>query len=61
MKFSQLIKKLQKDGWFLYRNGKKHDLYRHPMKEGQITIPRHGSKEVAKGTLRSILKGAGLI
>ena len=29
-------------------------------KKGQITIPRHGSKELAKGTEESILKTARL-
>jgi len=59
-KTSELIKRLKKDGWYIHRHGKKHDLYRHPEKEGQLVVPRHGSKELAKGTLKSILKGAGL-
>lgn len=57
---NELLKKLKKDKWYLYKHGKKHDLYRHDTKSGQLTIPRHGSKEVAKGTLNSILKAAGL-
>lgn len=57
---NELLKRLKKDGWYLYRNGSNHDLYRHKTKDGQLTIPRHGSKEVAKGTLNSILKAAGL-
>lgn len=58
---NELIKRLKKDGWFVYRNGKKHDLYRHSEKDGELVIPRHGSKELAKGTLESILKKAGLV
>lgn len=60
MKVSELLKILKKDGWELYRNGKRHDIYRHPTKDGQIPIPRHGSQEVAKGTEQQILKDAGL-
>lgn len=57
---NELLKLLKKDGWFLYKNGSNHDLYRHATKPNQIPIPRHGNKEVAKGTLNSILKAAGL-
>ncbi|RUT68701.1 type II toxin-antitoxin system HicA family toxin [Flavobacterium cupreum] len=57
---NELLKLLKEDGWYLFRNGANHDLYRHPTKEGQIPVPRHGSKEMAKGTLNSILKQAGL-
>ena len=60
MKISELLKILKKDGWYLYRNGGRHDIYRHPTKPNQLTIPRHGSKEVAKGTEQRILKDAGL-
>jgi mRNA interferase HicA len=59
-KVSELLKLLKKDGWFLFRNGSNHDIYRHPTKENQLTVPRHGSKEMAKGTYESILKAAGL-
>jgi len=55
-----ILKRIKKDGWFLHRHGASHDLYRHPFKDGQLTLPRHGSKEMAKGTFNSILKGAGL-
>ncbi|MDT0648596.1 type II toxin-antitoxin system HicA family toxin [Autumnicola edwardsiae] len=55
-----MLKILMRDGWYLHRNGKKHDLYRHPTKKGQIPLPRHRSQELKKGTERSILKDAGL-
>lgn len=60
MKVSEMLKILKKDGWFLHRNGKRHDLYRHPTKNGQIPISRHKSQELKKGTEKSILKDAGL-
>jgi len=59
-KLKDLIKRLTKSGWYVHRHGKKHDLYRHPTKSGQLTLPRHHGKEVAKGTEESILKKAGL-
>ncbi|RKS00400.1 type II toxin-antitoxin system HicA family toxin [Flavobacterium sp. 102] len=60
MKVNELLKVLKKDGWELYQHGKRHDLYRHPTKDGQIPVPRHQSAEVATGTLNQILKQAGL-
>jgi predicted RNA binding protein YcfA (HicA-like mRNA interferase family) len=30
----------------------------HPLKEGQVIFPNHGSKEVKKGLLSGILKQA---
>lgn len=57
---NEVLKLLKKDGWVLYRNGSRHDLYRHPTKPNQIPIPRHGSQELPKGTLNNILKDAGL-
>jgi len=60
MKVSELVKILTKDGWYLYKNGKRYNLYRHSSKNGQIPIPRHQSQEIARGTAESILKQAGL-
>ena len=57
---NELLKRLKKDGWTLHRHGKKHDIYEHKTKSGPLIIPRHGRKEMAKGTLNSILKKAGL-
>ena len=59
-KVSELIKLLTQNGWYLFKHGANHDLYRHASKKNQLTIPRHGSKEMAKGTYLSILKAAGL-
>ncbi len=58
-KFSELKKMVEKDGWYLYRT-KKHHIYRHSTKPGQLTISKNMSSEVPKGTLESILKAAGL-
>ena len=57
MKYSELIRMLERDGWELHRS-KKHRIYRHPQK-GQLTVPFH-SKEVPSGTANRILKDAGL-
>jgi predicted RNA binding protein YcfA (HicA-like mRNA interferase family) len=59
MKFSELYKILEKDGWKLERT-KKHHIFSHPVKKGRLPVGKHSSQEVATGTLNSILKLAGL-
>ncbi len=60
MKVNEAVKLITKDGWYLLRHGKKHDIYVHPTKEGTVIIPRHQAAELKKGTELSILKSAGL-
>jgi predicted RNA binding protein YcfA (HicA-like mRNA interferase family) len=61
MKVIDLIKLIEKDGWFLDRQKGSHRQYKHPVKKGLITISGHRlSDEVVKGTLHSILKQAEL-
>lgn len=59
MKFNELYKLLESDGWTI-KSGKKHHKYVHPEKKGFIPVGRHPSKEVPDGTLCKILKDAGL-
>lgn len=59
MKYSELYKILEKDGWYIKRTGK-HYLYKHPIKRGQLTVGKHKNKEVPTGTLKDTLKQAGL-
>jgi len=60
MKSSQLIRILLKDGWFKVSQRGSHIKMKHPIKEGILHVPHHGSKEVATGTANDILKSAGL-
>ena len=61
MKTSEFVRFLTKNGWVLKRNGKGHDIYYHPDHPGkQLTVPRHGSKEIPKGTVEAIKREAGL-
>lgn len=59
MKFFELYRLLENDGWYIERT-KNHHLFVHPRKKGKIPVGKHGSQEVATGTLNSILKLAGL-
>ncbi|MEC7120382.1 MAG: type II toxin-antitoxin system HicA family toxin [Pseudomonadota bacterium] len=59
MKSSALIKIIEADGWFLVRVKGSHHHFKHPEKSGLVTIP-HPKKDLPEGTVRSILKQAGL-
>lgn len=59
MKFSELQRMLERNGWYIERTAK-HHIYAHPTKQGKIPVGKHSGDEVPKGTLNSILKAAGL-
>ena len=59
MTFKEIEKLLLKDGWYRYKVVGSHYQYKHHIKPGKITIPRH-CKELKKGTLNSMLKQASL-
>jgi predicted RNA binding protein YcfA (HicA-like mRNA interferase family) len=60
VKVRELLDLLERDGWTVVRQHGSHRIYRHAVKAGQLVVPVHGSKELATGTLNSILKQAGL-
>ncbi|MEO5565004.1 MAG: type II toxin-antitoxin system HicA family toxin [Chitinophagaceae bacterium] len=56
----ELLKKLRMDGWYDVKQKGSHLHLKHPIKKNKITVPIHGSKDIATGTLNQILKDAGL-
>jgi predicted RNA binding protein YcfA (HicA-like mRNA interferase family) len=60
MKVREVIKILERDGWYLIRTKGSHRQYKHPTKKGLVTIAGHLSDDLSKGTLNSVLKQAGL-
>ena len=59
MKARDIIKIIEKDGWYLARQKGSHKQYKHPSKKGLVTIAAHKmSDEIAPGTLNSIYKQA---
>lgn len=60
MKVRDVIKLLEDDGWYLARTRGSHHQYRHGIKPGLVTIPGRGGDDLAKGTVNSILRQAGL-
>ena len=51
---------IEQDGWYFIRQTGSHKVFKHPTKQGIVVIPEHGKEDVKKGTLKSILKQAGL-
>jgi predicted RNA binding protein YcfA (HicA-like mRNA interferase family) len=61
MKYSELLRLLQKDGWYILRQAKgSHLIMKHDIKPNLLTVPNHGAKEVGTGLANKILKDAGL-
>lgn len=59
MKIKEIIKIIENDGWFIVRQKGSHRQYKHPTKQGLVTIAVHKmSDDLAIGTLKSILKQA---
>ena len=60
MKISEVLRRLQADGWQLIATRGSHRQFKHGEKLGRVTVPGKPSDDVAPGTLNSILKQAGL-
>lgn len=55
----EMIKIINKDGWYLHRIVGSHHHFKHPTKKGIVTVP-HPRKDLLIKTTNSILKQAGL-
>jgi len=60
LKVRDIVRLLERDGWFLVRTKGSHRQYKHPAKPGRVTIAGRLSHDLAPGTLNSILKQADL-
>lgn len=59
MRSREVIEMLKADGWIEVAVKGSHHQFNHPTKPGRVTVP-HPKAEIAKGTLNSIMKQAGL-
>ena len=60
MKFSELVRLLQKNGFRIIKEKGSIRYYRKSGHDRLIRVDYHGSKEVPTGTCKSILKAAGI-
>ncbi len=59
MKVRDVIKRLEKAGWYPVRTKGSHRQYRHDEHEGLVTVSGKPGDDVAPGTLNNIRKQAG--
>jgi len=60
VKVRDLIHLLESAGWQLKTTKGSHRQFRHPEKRMVVTVPGQPGKDVPVGTLRAILRSAGL-
>ena len=60
MKVREVIKLIEKDGWYLVRTRGDHRQFKHPKKVGRVTISGNLGRDMPPGTLNSVMKQAGL-
>jgi predicted RNA binding protein YcfA (HicA-like mRNA interferase family) len=60
MKVRDVLKLLNDDGWYLVVTQGSHRQYKHPTKQGRVTVAGKPNDDLPPGTLNSILKQAGL-
>jgi len=58
MKVKDIIKMIEKDGWYLVTTKGSHRQYKHHEKAGRVTVPGNLNDDIAPGTLNSVLKQA---
>jgi len=56
----EILRILEDDGWVLVAQKGSHRQYKHAAKPGRVTVAGHPKDEIAPGTLKSILRQAGL-
>lgn len=60
IKIKEVLKLIEKDGWFQVARKGSHRQFKHPQKTGRVTIAGKPFDDIDKGTLNSILKQAKL-
>jgi predicted RNA binding protein YcfA (HicA-like mRNA interferase family) len=60
MKFSELVRLLEENGFRLVRDKEPIRFYAKPDWPKIVRVDFHGAKEIATGTLHAILKGVGI-
>jgi predicted RNA binding protein YcfA (HicA-like mRNA interferase family) len=60
IKYREVAARLRALGWVFDRSGAgSHEIWRHSITGRKVTLPHH-NKDMAEGTLRAILREAGI-
>ncbi|MBI3979568.1 MAG: type II toxin-antitoxin system HicA family toxin [Chloroflexi bacterium] len=60
MTAAELVRALERDGWYRHHQVGSHLILKHPRKPGRVSVPVHARKTIKLGTLKGILDDAGL-
>lgn len=60
MKVRDILRLIQKDGWYRIKAKGGHRQFKHRVKKGRVTVSGQLSDELDKKTEKSILQQAGL-
>jgi predicted RNA binding protein YcfA (HicA-like mRNA interferase family) len=60
VKVRDLIRMIEADGWKHVRTTGSHRHFKHPTKPNVVTVPGSPNDDVPIGTLKSILRSAGV-
>jgi predicted RNA binding protein YcfA (HicA-like mRNA interferase family) len=60
MKVRDVLKLIEKDGWYHVVTQGSHRQYKHPTKAGRVTVAGHPNDDLHPKTLKSILTQAGV-
>jgi predicted RNA binding protein YcfA (HicA-like mRNA interferase family) len=60
MKYSEVERKLKKEGCYFISHGTNHDWWYSPISNRRFQIPRHKSAEAKEKTLKSISEQSGV-
>ena len=60
MKVRDVLRLLRDDSWYLVVTEGSHRQFKHLTKPGRVTVPGKPNDDLPHGTLKSILKQAGL-
>jgi predicted RNA binding protein YcfA (HicA-like mRNA interferase family) len=60
MKVRDVIRLIESDGWRMVRQKGSHRQFHHPTKPGTVTVAGHLSDDMPIGTLKNIMKQAGI-
>ncbi len=58
MKVREVIREIERDGWYFVRQRGSHRQYRHPKKRGTVTVAGTPSATLHPKTVRSVLNQA---
>ena len=61
MKYRELIRVIERDGWVKVAQRGSHRQYKHPAKKGRVTVAGKPNDDVYPKMRKNILKQAGLL